>query len=192
MDNQNRTQKKFRFTVFDLLIILLIIACVAGIIVRHTILERLENATAYQTYYIYFEAASVSYDATVALESTHDETSGENWIYLSDGVTKVGNMTKGELSSSENLSVTPSDVYIKGADGKTVRAQYADIEKDKASIKYDVKDILVICEGFVSSESGNFLLNGKTHIAPGTVLDVQTKYGDFSLKVASIEPITAE
>ncbi len=188
MENQNKTQKKFKFTVFDLLIILLIVACIAGIIVRPLIQEAIKKATSQEEYYVYFEALGVSYDATIALESTHDESDGENWVYLRDGVTKVGNMTKGEGSTSENLPVTVADVYVKDENGKTVRVDYADSEKDKNKIKYDVKDILIVGEGFISSESGHFLLGGKLDIAPGTILEVQTKYGDFSLKVTSISP----
>ena len=188
--NKERAKKKFRINVFDILVIVLIIACIAGVVVRHTILERLESATSFAQYYVYFDAESVSYSSTVALENTHDDTEGGNWVYLGDGITKVGYMTNGEGSSIENLTVTISDVYVKDADGKTVSAQYADIEKDKDRITYDVKDIRVKCEGFVSSDSGSFLLNGKIYIAPGTVLNVQTKYGDFTLKVTAIEPVS--
>ncbi len=189
MDNQNKSQRKFRFTAFDLIIVLLVIACVAAVVLRSPIQKMIESATSNEVYYVYFEADGISYDAVTALESTHDETNGENWVYLSDGVTKLGNMIKGEGNTSENLPFTVADVYIKGADGKTVRAQYADSEKDKNRIQYDVSDILIACEGFVSDRTGHFMLGGKTDIAPGSELRVQTKYGDFVLKVTAIEHI---
>ena len=187
MNNEKKKQRKTRINAFDILIILLVVVCIAGLIVRNTIVEKLENVTSYASYYVFFDAESVSYASTVALESTHDDSNGGNWVYLDDGITKVGVMTKGEGSASENLAVTISDVYVKDSSGKTVLAQYADIEKDKDRITYDVKDIIVLAEGFISSETGSFLLGGKIAIAPGSVLKVQTKYGDFELKVTSIE-----
>ncbi len=193
MDSENRNQakKKLRLNAFDLLIIFLIIACIAGIVVRYTVLAKIDSASAYDSYYVYFEASAISHSASVALEETYDDTDGGNWVYLAGGETKVGQMIKGEDGKSEDLITTPSAVYIKDASGKTVSVDYSDVEKDKDHISYDVKNILVVCEGFVSSGSGNFLLNGNTNIAPGSILEVQTKYGDFSLRVTSIEPADA-
>lgn len=79
MHTENKNNKrKFHINAFDILVIILVIACVAGAIVRHTILERIQNATAYETYYVYFDAEAVSYSSTVALENTHDDTDGGN------------------------------------------------------------------------------------------------------------------
>ena len=44
----------------------------------------------------------------------------------------------------------------------------------------------------MSPETGVFLLNGEIKLAPGSVLEVQTKYGDFSLEVVKIEQSLAE
>ena len=188
MDNQNKTQKKYRFTVFDFLVILFIVALIAAVVLRAPIQRLIENATSHDVYYVNFVAESVSYDSVTALESTHDETNGENWVYLSDGVTKLGSMIKGEGTAGDNLNFTPADANIKTESGKTVIAQYPGEEKDVNRIKYDVSDIIIACEGFESSRSGHFMLNGKTDIAPGSELSVRTKYGDFTLKVTAITP----
>ena len=89
---------------------------------------------------------------------------------------------------------------IKDENGKTVTVSY-DKENTESGEKaelheiyhvtYDVENILIVCEGFYSSETGSFLLNGTANIAPGSTVDVQTKYGDFTLTITAIEKISA-
>ncbi len=181
----NETKRKLRINAFDILIVLLVLACIAGMVVRYTVLKDLGNSASLSSYYVEFKANSVSYSATEAFNATVDDTDKENWVYFTDGTTKLGNLTVVD-------TVPEAVVYIKGGDGNSmVSAQYRDVVNDKEYITYNVSG-KIVCEGMVSPETGVFLLNGETKIAPGSVLKVQTKYGDFTLEVVKIEQSLAE
>ena len=177
----NETKRKLRINAFDILIVLLVIACIAGMIVRYTVLKDLGNAANLSSYYIEFKANSVSYSATEAFNATVDDTNKANWVYFADGMTKLGYLTVVDI-------VPEAVVHINGgAGGSIISAQYRDVVNDKEYITYNVSG-KIVCEGMISPETEVFLLNGETKIAPGSVIEVQTKYGDFVIEIKGIEP----
>ena len=176
METENK--RKLKFNVIDVIIVVMILACIAGIVVRYTVIDQLGGVAELDSYYIEFESTLVSYSATEAFNSTVSDVKGENWVYLRDGVTAVGEMTLAN-------SLPSAEVYIKGENNEIIKAQYADVVNDKDYITYTVSGNL-LCQGFVSSETGSFMLNGNIRVAAGTELEVQTKYGDFTLKVTKI------
>lgn len=200
-ENKNKSQKKFKINVFDILIIILVLACIAGIVIRYTVLEKIDEASAFDAYNVYFSVSAITNSEVEALNNTlREEANGESWVFLSDGTTKVGDMIKDKNQHNEMLSPNPSQIEMKDENGKTVLVPYSaensaigenkEIHENR-HIRYDIENILIVCEGFYSSETGSFLLNGSMNIAPGSVIEVQTKYGDFSLKVTSIEKAPA-
>ena len=200
MDNENKKRSR-RINVFDVLIIVLVLALIAGMIVRYTVLDKIDTASSFDSYNVYFEANGISESALEALNNTlKGEQTGDNWVYLSGGETKLGDMVKDKNQLNEILSPNPAQLEIKDENGKTVTVSY-DKENTESGEKaelheiyhvtYDVENILIVCEGFYSSETGSFLLNGTANIAPGSTVDVQTKYGDFTLTITAIEKISA-
>ena len=203
MDNENKKRSKrgFKINVFDVLIILLVLALIAGVIVRYTVLDKIDKASAFDSYNVYFEVSGISDSELEALNNTlKEEGTDDNWVYLSDGVTKVGSMVKDKNQLNDILSPNPAQIEMKDENGKTIIVSF-DKENSEAGegkelhenyhIKYDVENILIICEGFYSGETGSFLLNGSVNIAPGSELELQTKYGDFTMKVTAIEKAEA-
>ena len=185
MENEVKTKRKLRINAFDILIILLVIACIAGMVVRYTVIRDFGASANLSPYYIEFKSDSVSYSATEAFNATVDDADKHAWVYFSDGITKVGELTVVD-------TVPEAVVHVKGGEGNlTVSAQYRDVVNDKEYITYNVSG-KIVCEGMMSPETGVFLLNGETKIAPGSVLQVQTKYGDFTLEVVKIEQSLAE
>lgn len=181
----NETKRKLRINAFDILIVLIVVACVVGMVVRYTVLKDLGNAASLSSYYIEFKADSVSYSATEAFNATVDDRDEGNWVYFADGTTKLGDLTVVD-------TVPEAVVHVNGGEGDSIiSAQYRDVVNDKEYITYNVSG-KIVCEGMVSPETGIFLLNGEMKIAPGSILKVQTKYGDFTLEIVKIEQSLAE
>ena len=179
VNKENRTGEKarFRLNAIDVLVIVLVVVCIAGVILRHTVLENMNFGGEEKDYYITFTVSSISYSQLQLIDLAKDEaeTNG-NWVYLSDGYTKLGNLTALGEQNKESF------VY-KNGNGKTVSVVYSDNEADE-----DVPWSLtgkILCKGNYS-ENGGFLLNGNQFISPNTELEVCMKYCDFTLKIIDI------
>lgn len=175
MDRENKvgSGKKTRFNAIDALIILLVLVCIAGLVVRYTVLNDIGSVSNLNTYYISFKATEISQSQTEALERTAKDADGQSWVYLMDGTTYVGHLT------DENPPVLLSEIWVEDESGNVVKIHHPELYDVSGKIK---------CSGFVSSETGAFKLNGKIDLAAGSKLDVQTKYGDFTIEITAIEP----
>ena len=179
MDNENKVKAKKRlgFNAIDALIIVLILAAIAGLVLRYTVLNDVEDASSYDTYYITFKSGEIPQSACDAIDQTAKDADGENWVYLQNGTTRVGELTAG------SVTYLPSETLAEDKDGNKVVVHYPDLFDATGMIK---------CAGFVSSETGAFRLNGKLDLAVGSELKVQTKYGDFVIEITAIEPALEE
>lgn len=175
MDNENKVKNKKRlgFNAIDALIIVLILAAIVGLVLRYTVLSGIENASAHDTYYITFKSAEITQSSCDALDRTAKDADGENWVYLQDGTTRVGELTAG------SVTYLPSETLAEDKDGNKVAIHYPDLFDATGMIK---------CIGYVASETGAFRLNGKLDLAAGSMLEIQTKYGDFTIEITAIEP----
>ena len=106
------------FNVIDLLIIIVVLACVAGVILRYTVLNDKWNSKNDEVYYITFRADSLSYSAYSTLLASSSEQ-GDNWIYLDDGVTRLGTVS---ISNSGTLAGVPETLKFRLPDGSEVTA----------------------------------------------------------------------
>ncbi len=174
------------FNVIDLLIIIVVLACVAGVILRYTVLNDKWNSKNDEVYYITFRADSLSYSAYSTLLASSSEQ-GDNWIYLDDGVTRLGTVS---ISNSGTLAGVPETLKFRLPDGSEVTASYSESESED-----DVTWTLtgkIRCNGSVSQDGG-FLLNGKRYIGVNDKLSVYSKYCDFDLTVTGIaRSVTAD
>lgn len=179
MDNENKVKvkKKFGFNAVDALIIVLILAAIVGLVLRYTVLNDIEDASSHNTYYITFKSAEIPQSSCDALDRTSKDADGENWVYLQDGNTRVGELTSG------SVTYLPSETLAEDKDGNKVVVHYPDLFDATGMIK---------CKGYVASETGAFRLNGKLDLAAGSLLEVQTKYGDFTIEITGIEPALEE
>ena len=183
MKNNKNTEKKspaasrFRFNVIDVLIIVMVLVCIGGVVLRYTVLDEVKLGGEMKDYYITFTVSDISYAQLSHIVQAKDETeSHDNWVYLSDGITKLGALTAVGEQNKESF------VY-KNDKGESISAVYSDRESDE-----DVPWSLtgkILCRGRYS-KNGGFLLNGKQFISPNTELDVYMKYCDFTLKIVDI------
>lgn len=170
--------KKTRFNVIDALIVVLVLSCIAGVVLRYTVLDDIELSKDQKDFYITFTVSSLSHAQLQKIVEAKDEaeTNG-NWVYLSDGKTELGVLT---ALDEQNRSTVE---FVK-ENGEVVYAQYSENESDDEVLWTITGKIL--CRGCYS-ENGSFLLNGKEYLSANMVLDVFTKYCDFTLTITDIE-----
>ena len=180
MKNSESKSRKLHFNVIDVLIIVLVVACIVAAVLRFTVLDNLFKNNEQKEYTLTFKVDSLTSAQLEAILLSADETdTGDNWVYLSDGETKLGELIRLGEQNTETL-------YFVNEKGETVAAKYSDsdIENDE-DVTWTITGTIT-CYGVYNNTNG-FLLNGKQYIAANSELDVRTKYCDFVLSVVSIE-----
>ena len=143
-------RSRTRMNSADLMILLLCIICVAGMVLRFGVIEKIEN-----------EATAQTATVTVLIEgisSTNRDylVLGED-IYFTDSDRKFG-------SVSSILSVAPSPVYEYSDDGNIE-------QMNSVNGRVDIRAVLS-AKGTMT-EAG-FLLDGTTYVAPNMTLSLNT------------------
>lgn len=172
---------KRRFNSIDLLIILLIVACIGVLVVRYTLLDNVYTTRNLDEYEMTFTASSLSYAQSRAIfNALSEDTTDNDWVYFSDGVTKIGNvkMTNDFKQDREKVTFTKSD-------GSVVTVNY-DKNASDDEVKWNIRATLS-CRGRMT-EKNEFLLNGKTYIAPNDEINVYLRDCDLTIRVVKISP----
>ena len=176
-EKKNTESARFRFNVIDAIIILMVIVCIGGVVLRYTVLDKVNIGGEVKEYYITFTVSNISYSQLQHIIQAKDEAeSNDNWVYLSDGTTKLGSLTAVGEQNKESF------VY-KDENGKTESIVYSDSELDE-NVPWSMTG-KILCSGRYS-KNGGFLLNGNKFISPNSELDVYMKYCDFTLKIVDI------
>ncbi len=169
------------FNVVDLLIIVVILACITGVVLRYTVLSDTWSLDGGDVYYITFRADSLSYTAYSTLLVASSEQN-DNWLYLDDGITELGSLS---ISNGSSIAGMPDNLTYRLADGSELSVPYSSSENDN-----DVTWTLtgkIMCHGKIAQDGG-FLLNGQKYISINDRLTVYSKYCDLDLTVTGIAP----
>lgn len=159
---------KFRFNVFDAVLILLVVLCIVGIWQRGNLQSLFEAGDASESYTVTFEVKKLR-STTAALLADGTE------LYLYENGTRV---SLGQLSGTP--ATTPASVYLY-YEGNMVEASYPD---DPDECLLDVTGTLR-CR--IIEHDGSFLLEGKSRIAVNQIITAYTESADLTLCVKSIE-----
>ena len=142
-------KKRARLNSADIMIFLLCVVCIAGLVLRFVVLDKIEsNASA--------QSATVTMLIEGVSDTSREYLSESARMYLEDGTTLLGTV--------RTVSATPSPVYIYEDDGSITRM-------DSVNGKVDIRIELDVSG--VNSESG-FMLGGTVYIAPNMSLPVKT------------------
>ncbi len=157
-------KKRARLNSADLMIFLLCVLCIAGMVFRFVVVDKIEK-----------DAAAQSATVTMLIEGV-SETSREYFsdsaeFYLEDGTTVLGTVS--------TVSSSPSPVYIYEEDGTITKM-------DSVNGRVDIKVELSVSG--VMSESG-FMLGGTTYIAPNMTLPIKTSMLSVSALIMDIKII---
>ncbi len=179
MAEQNQTpgnKKKFRFgigSVIDIVIILLILAAIAGIAFRVYSAKSPTVSSEKADYEIRFRVDSVSYMLPNYLRA------GDQ-VYFGDSGKKFGILQANDGSENGSaLAVRAANILIRDEGGNYISASYP------GEALVDATGT-VLASGYFDA-SGSFLLDGKIHVTPGETVRVRTELADFTLVVTEIE-----
>ncbi|HOA84592.1 MAG: hypothetical protein GX057_03725 [Clostridiales bacterium] len=179
-DSKKESKNKVRFNILDAIIILVVLLCIAGIVFRYTLMDRLGLREELTDFQVTFRIEGVNYTLPGFLKE------GDR-LYFDDG-TEVGELlgvakfsayTK-QTAGSETLIVRPSARYITDSGGRPVYASYPEFTLIDA-------DGAFICRGTYSSE-GYFLLDGKKYLAPGQRITLYTDTVTLQMTITGISP----
>lgn len=154
---------KFRFNVIDVLIILIVLSCIVGLILRFGNVRDFSSSENLKTYDIYFSVSNVAY-------TSEDAFVRGDTVRLADGGAVLG-----EFAGLE--TILPAEFFARDESGNVIVVNYP------ASTQIDVTG-RIVSHG-VMSENG-YLLNGTTYIASGAEYSVQSEHMDFILKITNI------
>ncbi len=160
---KNREDRKLPFNIIDIFILLFVLACFVGIVLKIGNFGVFKNSDDLDEYRIYFSVSEIAH------------TSGK-YFAVGDSVTLAGkNTVMGKLE--QIISIEPTKAYVKGA------------EKNIISLPYPV-DTRVDVKGSILSmgtmESTGYMLGGAMHIAAGESYYVTTEHLNFLLTVTDI------
>lgn len=163
MANNEKKTGKLRFGILDLVIVLAIVACLAGALLRYGI-----GGT--------FSAADSLGEAKVSFlvldknrNSVDGLVEGTDFYLKSDG-SPIGTLDAG-------VSIMDAEAFFEDTDGTIEKTQSADGH-------VDVRGTLSVRGRYNQGEG--FFLNGKTFIAAGGKVEVYTPTCDFTLLVTGI------
>ena len=178
-------KKKIRFNIIDIIIIVAVVACVAGIILRVVLTDNFKSTDNMKEYIMTFNANGLSYAQLIGIEQALDENkTGGNFVSFADKNESFGTL----------YSITESELlYIESHNGDKI---YFEIGENEVSVvgnddswKEDsvwyIKGA-IICKGEYVSGKG-FMLNRDTYLAANSTVDVTTKYSEFTIKVLDIK-----
>ena len=177
-------KKKTRFNIVDVIIIVVVIACIGGVALRVVLTNTFKNNNM-KDYIVTFKAEGLSYSQYLGIEQALDEAEkGGNFVSFADKDERLGKL----------YGITESELlYIESHNGEKIYFEVG--ENDVNSIDDDdswKEDSIwyikgtIMCSGEDSDENG-FLLNGDTFLAANQNIEVTTKYAQFNLKITGIE-----
>ncbi|MBQ7968602.1 MAG: DUF4330 family protein [Clostridia bacterium] len=154
--NENSVRKKIRISIIDVIIVITVLACIAGGVLHYRVYENNNKVITDDVFYVSMRFSSIENSSGQKIET------GDS-LYLNDGKVLLGTVNE----------VTEEDASFYYNDEVT-----GELKKGKDP---GAKDISVVVEikGELTKENG-FLANGVKYVAAGMILDV---YSDmFSAK----------
>ena len=162
-----------RFRALDIVIIILILAAVAGIYFRYNILDTLTGRLNQKDYIISFEINDIMYSTENYINI------GDKVYYNSGSGENVGKLIEASEDSKNALSVRYAKIDIIPEGEKQVyEAYYPKDTRIDASGR-------MLCSG-TYSVAGGFLLNGTDHVSAGDKLAVRTDLVTVEIVITDI------
>lgn len=157
---KNRTA---RFNIIDLVIVVLILAVIAGVCIRYFStqdVDEVDNS----------ESATVSFLVQDIRYTSADYFVGGDNVYVDDDGTYLGEFMKG-------FTITPAEKYITDVNGKTVKVNYPE------NTRIDVRG-QILSEG--TWKDGSFMVGGNMYIAAGKKMKICTPHITVTLLVTDV------
>ena len=161
--NADASGIKNRINVIDVLILLIVIACVAGLGVRFGNVGGLSSSDNLEAYDVYFSVSNIAYTSEDAFVQGDTVTLADSGVIL------------GEFAGLE--TILPAEFFARDKSGNLIVVNYPE------STRIDVTG-RIVSQGLMSDNG--YLVGGTTYVAPGTEYSVQSEHMDFVLKITNI------
>ncbi len=162
--NKKKKNSKMRFNIIDLVIVVLILACIVGVYLRSISVKDLDTEETLDTAQISFLVQDIRYTSA-------DFFIGGEKVYTKEDGLKIGEFMKGYFV------ITPAEDYVTDHKGNTVKVTYPE------NTRIDVKG-KILSEG--KWTDGGFLVGGNTYIAAGKEMKICTSHITVTLVVTDV------
>lgn len=161
--NEASKTGKARFNIIDALIVIILLACIVGLVFRYGNFGGGVSEDDLDNYEIYFAVKNIAYTS-------------ENAFVSGDTVTLVdGGEILGTLSRLD--TVLPAELIVRDKSGNLITVNYPE------STRIDVT-------GYIDSRGSmgenGYLVDGTTYVAAGKEYAVQTEHADVILEILNI------
>lgn len=163
----NSNTKKIRFSVIDVVILVIILAVIASVVLRFTTDLRLFSHDT-EKYTVTVKACGIRYTSI-------DMISSEEKVFLEDGE------LLGVLMHAP--TVTPMLSYTVTSSGEMVAVYYPD---------NTLVDIILEIECDLLDENGSVITKNGVHIAPGVIVKAHTPAVDLDFEIVNVEKQLSE
>lgn len=167
MENNNVKKNAAHFNIIDLVIVIIVLACIAGVVFRHFSTKNVDNGEAPEKAKISFLVNDVRYTSA-------DFFIGGDTVYTEEEGIKLGELMKG-------FTITPAEDYVTDFNGNTVKVNYPE------NTRIDVRGA-ILSEG--KWRDGSFFIDGNTYIAAGRKLKVCTAHLTVTLIVTDVSAVS--
>lgn len=157
------TEKKIRFGIIDVAVILAVCVLLVGVVLRYGLSGTWGEASELEQYTLSFVIFDKNPDSVNGL-GEGDE------IYFKDSGNYLGTVDSG-------VSVMPAEKFVELPDGEIAKVTAVDG-------KVDVRGTMTVKGRYKSGEG--FFQNGTTFMAPGGKVEVYTAESDFTILVLDI------
>ena len=160
-------EKKVRFNIVDLIIVLFIILAAAGIVIRYNLADEIQFNAFGETFEIEFLIGDIQ-------EASQDFLKVGEKFYINIDSLEIGEIT--EILDIRN----PAPVYIENNGG--------DIKKSEKEGRIEVVGILT-SKGRIT-EDGDIMINGNSFVAANKEFFVHTGKWEGSMRVLSVRKVS--
>ena len=173
ISNEKKKNSRFpKFRFLDVVIILLIVAVIAGVFFRQNIPTIFGKAKDLTNVEVSFSVTNVNKNAIDAIDV------GDVVYFDSDG-SHFGTMTASSDDAKFALSKLPAyEVFFENGEYKTV---YYPDETNRVNAKGKID-----CKGAFSNDDGSFMLNGSTYLAAGQTVVICTEKVTLEIVITDI------
>ncbi len=158
--------KKFKFNVLDLVIIIVAVACVAGLVIRSSLADKIIQKDV---------EAKVTFMITNVRTDVARESLLEGDIYYC----REFNGKFGEICDIDKFEFSPAKQYYRGEDGILVESTL--------NHRSDVVGYMKV-SGRFDDEVG-FLVDGVNQISPGARFEVNSAHRKMEIEIISVTPV---
>ncbi len=172
---EKKDRSGLKIKALDVVIIVLLVAVVAGVYFRYNILDMLTGSRNLKEYTVSFEIKDIQY-------KTENYINVGDKVYYYDSSEELGTLIEASEDAKNALIVVPSTkTFVPEGTNQAVEVAYPSNTRIDATGR-------MVCKGTFSDQSG-FLFKGKEHIAPGDVISVKTELVTVNIIVTDIAPV---